>query len=75
MVINTVTQLAVYSLVVGFIMTFVVITGFAYTTLLERKLLARLQHRVGMLARCEAIGTSVDRARLRWRARGLLGGG
>jgi NADH-quinone oxidoreductase subunit H len=47
MVINTVTQLAVYSLVVGFIMTFVVITGFAYTTLLERKLLARLQHRVG----------------------------
>ncbi len=40
-------QLAVYSLIVGFIMTFVVITGFAYTTLLERKLLARLQHRVG----------------------------
>ncbi len=47
MAINTVSQLAVYSLVVGFIMTFVVITGFAYTTLLERKLLARLQHRVG----------------------------
>ncbi|GIK54628.1 MAG: NADH-quinone oxidoreductase subunit NuoH [Chloroflexi bacterium] len=47
MAINTLSQLAVYSLVVGFIMTFVVITGFAYTTLLERKLLARLQHRVG----------------------------
>lgn len=28
-------------------MTFVVITGFAYTTLLERKVLARLQHRLG----------------------------
>lgn len=28
-------------------MSFVVITGFAYTTLLERKLLARLQHRLG----------------------------
>lgn len=40
-------QLAIYSLIVGFIMTFVVISGFAYTTLLERKLLARLQHRVG----------------------------
>lgn len=47
MEINTVSQLAVYSLIVGFIVTFVVITGFAYTTLLERKLLARLQHRVG----------------------------
>ncbi len=47
MVINTVTQLAVYSLIVGFIVAFVVISGFAYTTLLERKLLARLQHRVG----------------------------
>ncbi|HRQ38369.1 MAG TPA: NADH-quinone oxidoreductase subunit NuoH [Chloroflexota bacterium] len=47
MVINTVTQLAIYSLIVGFIITFVVISGFAYTTLLERKLLARLQHRVG----------------------------
>ena len=28
-------------------MSFAVITGFAYTTLLERKLLARLQARVG----------------------------
>ena len=40
-------QVALWALIVGFIMTFVVITGFAYTTLLERKLLARLQHRVG----------------------------
>ncbi|MCL4267181.1 MAG: NADH-quinone oxidoreductase subunit NuoH [Anaerolineae bacterium] len=47
MVINTVTQLAIYSLIVGFIITFVVISGFAYTTLLERKLLARLQVRIG----------------------------
>lgn len=35
------------SLLVGFIVSFAVITGFAYTTLLERKLLARLQARVG----------------------------
>lgn len=47
MAINTLGQLAVYSLLVGFIVAFVVISGFAYTTLLERKLLARLQHRVG----------------------------
>jgi NADH-quinone oxidoreductase subunit H len=47
MQLNTLSQLAIYSLIVGFIITFVVITGFAYTTLLERKLLARLQHRVG----------------------------
>ena len=31
----------------SFIISFAVITGFAYTTLLERKLLARLQARVG----------------------------
>jgi NADH-quinone oxidoreductase subunit H len=40
-------EVALRALIVGFIVTFVVITGFAYTTLLERRLLARLQHRVG----------------------------
>ncbi len=40
-------QVALWAVIVGFIMTFVVITGFAYTTLLERKLLARLQARIG----------------------------
>lgn len=35
------------TLLVGGIIVFVVITGFAYTTLYERKLLARLQGRVG----------------------------
>jgi NADH-quinone oxidoreductase subunit H len=40
-------ELALRALIVGFIVTMAVITGFAYTTLLERKLLARLQMRVG----------------------------
>jgi NADH-quinone oxidoreductase subunit H len=40
-------QIAIRALIVGFIVSFAVITGFAYTTLLERKVLARLQHRVG----------------------------
>ena len=40
-------QIALRALIVGFIIAFAVITGFAYTTLLERKLLARLQARVG----------------------------
>ena len=40
-------SIALWGLIVGFIMTFVVITGFAYTTLLERIVLARLQGRVG----------------------------
>ncbi|MCA9929187.1 MAG: NADH-quinone oxidoreductase subunit NuoH [Anaerolineales bacterium] len=40
-------QVALRALIVGFIISFAVITGFAYTTLLERKVLARLQHRVG----------------------------
>lgn len=40
-------EIALRALVVGFIISFAVITGFAYTTLLERKLLARLQHRIG----------------------------
>jgi NADH-quinone oxidoreductase subunit H len=40
-------EIALRALIVGFIMSMVVITGFAYTTLLERKLLARLQARVG----------------------------
>ena len=39
--------IALRALIVGFLLTFAVITGFAYTTLLERKLLARLQARVG----------------------------
>jgi NADH-quinone oxidoreductase subunit H len=43
----TVVQLALRALIVGFIVTFAVITGFAYTTLLERKLLARFQARLG----------------------------
>lgn len=40
-------QIAIEALIIGFIISLVVITGFAYTTLLERKVLARLQHRVG----------------------------
>jgi NADH-quinone oxidoreductase subunit H len=40
-------QVALWGLVVGFILSMVVITGFAYTTLFERKVLARLQARVG----------------------------
>jgi NADH-quinone oxidoreductase subunit H len=40
-------EIALRALIVGFIVTMAVVTGFAYTTLLERKLLARLQHRVG----------------------------
>ncbi len=40
-------QIALWGLVVGFAMSMVVITGFAYTTLLERKVLARMQARVG----------------------------
>ncbi|MBZ0295806.1 MAG: NADH-quinone oxidoreductase subunit NuoH [Anaerolineae bacterium] len=37
----------VYPIVFSLVMFFIVLTGFAYTTLLERKLLAWLQHRVG----------------------------
>ena len=44
---ETLTGVALRALAVGFIMSFAVITGFAYTTLLERKLLALLQGRVG----------------------------
>lgn len=40
-------QIALRALVVGFVVTMAVITGFAYTTLLERKVLARLQGRIG----------------------------
>jgi NADH-quinone oxidoreductase subunit H len=40
-------QIALKALIMGFIISLVVITGFAYTTLLERKVLARLQARVG----------------------------
>ena len=40
-------QIALRALILGFILTLAVITGFAYTTLLERKVLARLQARVG----------------------------
>ena len=39
--------IALRALIVGFLVSFAIITGFAYTTLLERKLLARLQHRIG----------------------------
>ena len=40
-------QIAIRALITGFIISFAVITGFAYTTLLERKVLARMQARVG----------------------------
>jgi NADH-quinone oxidoreductase subunit H len=40
-------QIALRALIVGFIVSLAIITGFAYTTLLERKLLARLQSRIG----------------------------
>ncbi|MGB3714028.1 MAG: NADH-quinone oxidoreductase subunit NuoH [Candidatus Promineifilaceae bacterium] len=40
-------EIALQALIVGFVITLAVVTGFAYTTLLERKLLARFQHRVG----------------------------
>lgn len=43
----TTAEIALRALIVGFIISLVVITGFAYTTLLERKLLARLQARIG----------------------------
>ncbi len=44
---TTAGQLALITLAIAGIITLVVITGFAYTTLLERKVLARLQGRVG----------------------------
>lgn len=40
-------EIAIRALIIGFIISFAVITGFAYTTLLERKVLGRLQARVG----------------------------
>ncbi len=40
-------EIALVALIVGFIVTLVAVTGFAYTTLYERKFLARLQHRIG----------------------------
>ena len=40
-------EIAIRALIIGFIISFANITGFAYTTLMERKVLARLQHRVG----------------------------
>ncbi|MFN2136483.1 MAG: NADH-quinone oxidoreductase subunit NuoH [Candidatus Promineifilaceae bacterium] len=40
-------QIALKALVMGFIISLIIISGFAYTTLLERKVLARLQARVG----------------------------
>ena len=43
----TLGQIALWGLAVGFIMSMVVITGFAYTTLLERKVLGRMQARYG----------------------------
>lgn len=44
---ETAGDFAIRGLIVGAIITFTVITGFAYTTLYERKVLARLQGRVG----------------------------
>lgn len=43
----TLGQIALRAVIVGFTMSLVMVTGFAYTTLLERKLLARLQARIG----------------------------
>jgi NADH-quinone oxidoreductase subunit H len=40
-------EIALVSLIVGFVVSLVAITGFAYLTLMERKVLARMQHRVG----------------------------
>lgn len=40
-------QIALQTLALGLIIVFTVITGFAYSTLLERKVLARMQIRVG----------------------------
>lgn len=40
-------EVALRALIVGFIVTLAAITGFAYLTLYERKILARMQHRVG----------------------------
>lgn len=40
-------EIAIRALILGFIISLAVITGFAYTTLLERKVLARMQARVG----------------------------
>ena len=37
----------IHAFVLSAIILFVILTGFAYTTLLERKLIARIQHRVG----------------------------
>lgn len=43
----TTSDIIIRALVSGFIVSLAVITGFAYTTLMERKVLARLQARVG----------------------------
>ena len=40
-------QIALRALIVGIIITLAIVTGFAYLTLMERKLLARFQARVG----------------------------
>ena len=40
-------QIALRALVVGFVVVLVVITAFAYSSLVERKLLARFQSRIG----------------------------
>lgn len=47
MIPQTAVAIAIRALVVGVVVSLAVITGFAYTTLLERKLLARFQSRVG----------------------------
>ncbi|PID87258.1 MAG: NADH-quinone oxidoreductase subunit NuoH [Chloroflexi bacterium] len=43
----TLGQIALWGLIVGLVMSLVVITGFAYATLLERKVLGRMQARIG----------------------------
>ncbi len=40
-------EIALVALIVGFVVSLAAITGFAYLTLMERKVLARMQHRVG----------------------------
>ena len=40
-------EIALVALIVGFVVSMAAISGFAYLTLMERKVLARMQHRVG----------------------------
>lgn len=40
-------EIALVALIVGFVVSLAAISGFAYLTLMERKVLSRMQHRVG----------------------------